>query len=236
MIKVFIFAFNRPDLLELQVDSLRKFNQDLLYITVVQDKHDDSYDDEFKKICNEIDVELVTHNAQSNRTASQYHADSVQFVYDNLLRDGDVVLFLDHDMFAIEEMNLTEMLGSNDVLGLYQERETVKYIWPGMMLFKYDSLKNLEFSLSPGSHNGQMLDTGGGTYRLFESNLSIQDSGVEYPESYNDQNLDNYAYPFELHLNNKFLHMRNSCQWDNNFVVTDHNKKTVLDFIMDEIL
>ena len=236
MIKVFIFAFNRPDLLELQVDSLRKFNQDLLYITVVQDKHDDSYDDEFKKICNEIDVELVTHNAQSNRTASQYHADSVQFVYDNLLRDGDVVLFLDHDMFAIEEMNLTEMLGSNDVLGLYQERETVKYIWPGMMLFKYDSLKNLEFSFSPGSHNGQMLDTGGGTYRLFESNLSIQDSGVEYPESYNDQNLDNYAYPFELHLNNKFLHMRNSCQWDNNFVVTDHNKKTVLDFIMDEIL
>ena len=236
MIKVFIFAFNRPDLLELQVDSLRKFNQDLLYITVVQDKHDDSYDDEFKKICNEIDVELVTHKAQSNRTASQYHADSVQFVYDNLLRDGDVVLFLDHDMFAIEEMNLTEMLGSNDVLGLYQERETVKYIWPGMMLFKYDSLKNLEFSFSPGSHNGQMLDTGGGTYRLFESNLSIQDSGVEYPESYNDQNLDNYAYPFELHLNNKFLHMRNSCQWDNNFVVTDHNKKTVLDFIMDEIL
>lgn len=236
MIKVFIFAFNRPDLLELQVDSLRKFNQNLLYITVVQDKHEDSYDEDFSRICDEIDVDLITHTAQSNRTASQYHADSVQYVYDNLLIDGDVVLFLDHDMFAIEEMNLLEMLGSHDVLGLYQERGTVKYIWPGMMLFKYDALKNLQFSFSPGSYNSQTLDTGGGTYKLFESNLSIQDSGVEYPESYNDQNLDNYSYPFELHLNNKFLHMRNSCQWNNNFVVTDHNKKTVLDFIMSEIL
>ena len=236
MIKVFIFAFNRPDLLELQVDSLRKFNQNLLYITVVQDKHEDSYDEDFTTICEEIDVELVTHNAQSNRTASQYHADSVQFVYDNHLSDGDVVLFLDHDMFAIEEMNLLEILGTHDVLGLYQERGTVKYIWPGMMLFKYDSLKNLQFSFSPGSYNGQLLDTGGGTYRLFGANLDIQDSGVEYPEFYNTLKLDDFEYPFELHLDNKFLHMRNSCQWNNNFVVTDHNKKTTLDVIMSEIL
>ena len=236
MIKVFIFAFNRPDLLELQVDSLRKFNQNLLYITVVQDKHEDSYDEDFTTICEEIDVELVIHNAQSNRTASQYHADSVQFVYDNHLSDGDVVLFLDHDMFAIEEMNLLEMLGTHDVLGLYQERGPVKYIWPGMMLFKYDSVKNLQFSFSPGSYNGQLLDTGGGTYRLFGANLDIQDSGVEYPEFYNTLKLDDFEYPFELHLDNKFLHMRNSCQWNNNFVVTDHNKKTKLDVIMSEIL
>lgn len=236
MIKVFIFAFNRPDLLEMQVDSLRKFNQDPLNITVVQDKHDDSYTEDFISICKKVDVELITHNAQSNRTASQYHADSVQFVYDNHLGDGDVVLFLDHDMFAIEEMNLTEMIGSHDVLGLYQERGPVKYIWPGMMLFKYDSLKGLEFSFSPGSYNGQMLDTGGGTYKLFESNLDIQDSDVGYPEFYNTIKLDDFDYPFELHLNNKFLHMRNSCQWNNNFVVTDYNKTEALNTLMKDFL
>lgn len=236
MIKVFLFAFNRPDLLELQVDSLRKFIQDPLNITVIQDKHNDSYDADFGDICRKLDVELIPHNARSNQAPSQHHADSVEFVYNNLLRDGDVVLFLDHDMFAIDEVNLLEELGSHDVLGLYQERGTVKYIWPGMMLFKYDSLKSLEFNFSPGSHNGQMLDTGGGTYKLFETNLAIQDSGVGYPEFYNQLKLDDFDYPFELHMENKFLHMRNSCQWNNGYVVTDHKKKAVLKMIMSDIL
>lgn len=236
MIQAFLFAFNRPDILELQVKSLRKFVKNKLSIHVVQDRHDDSYDKEFTSICRKLKVKRIIHDSQQGLSPSQYHAQSVEYVYNNHLKDGDVVLFLDHDMFAVDEIDLLEALGSHDILGLYQQRGETKYLWPGIMVFKYDSLKNIEFDFSPKVIDGKMLDSGGGTHKLFGVNLNIADSTVEYPESYNEQKLDNFDYPFELHMNKKFLHMRNSCQWNNNFVVTDFDKKNALEMIMSNLL
>ena len=231
MIKIFLFVFNRPDILELQVNTLRKFIKNNVEIIAIQDKHCDTYDEEFSNICSRLNITLHQHQANITNSPSQYHADSVQFVYDNLIGDNDLVLFLDHDMFAIDDIDLLEYIKGFDVAGLYQHRGNITYLWPGITLFKYNSIKDVDFNFSP-THN---LDTGGGTYKLFESNLKIKDTGVEYPEYYNNLSLDKFNYPFELHMDKKFLHMRNACQWNNNFQVTDLDKTEVLKQILNDL-
>lgn len=235
MIKVFIFVFNRPDILEYQILSLKKYIKNNFLITIVYDRHDGKYDEEFQNICNTYNLNLIKHEAEGNKTPSEYHAMSVDFIFTNFINDGDIVLFLDHDMFAIENIDLLKILSENDVVGLYQNRGTIRYVWPGILLFKYDSLKNINFNFLPTIHNGQHLDTGGGTYKLFDQKLKIKDSGVEYPDFYNNYPLDNFDHPPELHLSQKFLHMRNACHWHNNYKITDDKKTKIIFEILTDI-
>jgi len=232
MIKVFLFVFNRPDILNLQIKSLQKFIKNKVEIIVIQDKHDNSYDKKFSDICEHTEVSLYSHISNKNNSPSMYHANSIQYAYDNFLNDEDLVLFLDHDMFAIDYIDLVEYLNGHDAAGLYQHRGEVKYVWPGILLFDYNAIKGIKFNFLPQVYNNQTLDTGGGTYRLFEANLKIKNTNVEYPKSYKDYSLDSYQYPFELHMNQKFLHSRNGCQWNNSYNVTDFDKTNIIKKIL----
>ena len=47
--KIFIFTFNRPDLLTLQIKCLRKFAKNLNEIYVIHDSRNNEFVDEFNK-------------------------------------------------------------------------------------------------------------------------------------------------------------------------------------------
>ena len=117
-------------------------------------------------------------------------------------------------------------------MGCLQSRGDVKYIWPGLFLAKIESIKEKDFHFYPDSVRGEFLDTGGGTYMLLESDLDYYDTGVEYPSDYNGINLDDSeltrGFNFELHHEGKFLHFRNACGWDNQFITNDSDKTNVL--------
>ena len=56
--------------------------------------------------------------------------------------------------------------------------------------------------------------------------------GSAYTENNNGINLDNAeltrGFNFELHHEGKFLHFRNACGWDNQFITNDSDKTNVL--------
>lgn len=242
--KILLFTFNRPDILEKQVNSIKKHLKNNHEIIVVHDSRDYEYFDKFSQITQRLNIKLYHRNSEFGKSPSQYHADAIQWAYDSVVKDyckDDIVVFLDHDMFLIDDLDIIKFMENYDIVGCLQNRNQIKYVWPGLFIFKEKSLRDIEFDFDPQVVNGLALDTGGGTYKLLQDKkLKFRDSGVVYPDEYKglslkDPNVTN-GYDYELHLDEKFLHFRNASNWHTNFNVSDENKTLVLDKIMKDIL
>lgn len=241
MNKIFIFAFNRPDLLQKQIDTFNNYLIGDYQINLILDYREETYIEEFKNICNKNNVNFYSHKSKLGKTPSQYHSDVLNWVYKNLIESDDLVMFLDHDIFVIGKFNLESRLLDYDICGLKQTREDINYLWPGFLMFKYSSISNMEIDFSPQVINGQLLDSGGGTYNLLKnSKLKIDLVDQVYPTNYLDYDLKSESvsngFPLEIFDNYTFLHTRNASHWHNYFNVNDKNKTKVIVDIVDDFL
>jgi hypothetical protein len=230
-IQIFIFTFNRPDFLETQVECLRKNIKNNNYeINVICNYRTPDYLDQFKLICKNNNLNFYEHNSpEGNYTPSYYHGECLNWTYQNIILTKhleDCVLMLDHDMFLLEEFDILEYLNYYDFSGLLQSRSNVNYVWPGLLFLNMESLNRFELNFLPITINGITLDSGGGTYKLFD-NFKFKPYEVVYPDLFEDVDLKNIEsdYGFELHLEEKFLHYRNACFWNNQFEVSKNTKK-----------
>ena len=236
-IKIFLFTFNRPDLLQFQISCLQQYLKDDFDIFVVHDSRDEKYLNDFLEICTKNNIDMLHHQSYFGKTPSQYHADVIDWVFSFKLNDicenDDIVLFLDHDMFLVEELKITPYFDKYDVVGLLQTRKNVEYIWPGIISFVYSKLKDIDFNFQPQVVNGQQLDTGGGTYKILQDkSIRFYNTNVNYPTEYKNCDLTKYeinnGYGYELHFDDTILHFRNASSWHNNFIVNSSDKKTIL--------
>jgi hypothetical protein len=240
-LKVFIFAFNRPDLLQKQLDSFEKYLVGDYDINVVYDYREDSFGKQFKKICEDNNVNLYYHKSDPGNVPSEYHGQCINWVYSNLLEDGDYAIFLDHDMFLIDNFDLTNRLSKCDVLGHKQVRGDVVYLWPGLFAFNYSKIKHISLDFSPCIVNNESLDSGGGTFKIVEDqNINVTFFDQEYPDYYQDLNLKdsdvNNGFVFELFDNGTFLHTHNASHWHNGYEVNDKKKTEVIFSMLNQIL
>jgi hypothetical protein len=240
-LKIFIFAFNRPDLLQKQLDCFSEYLVGNYNINVIYDYREDMFGEEFSKICQNNNVKLHYHKSEPGNVPSAYHAESLTWTYENLLEDDDYVMFLDHDIFLIDKFDLKERLDKFDILGLKQSRSNVDYLWSGLFMFKYSSIKTIQFDFHQQYVEGQSLDSGGGTYKLVRNkNLNIHFVDQEYPNLYKDLDLNdpliNNGHVFEIFDNYTFLHTHNASHWHNGFEVNDTKKTEVTFNIIDDIL
>jgi hypothetical protein len=247
-IEIFTFAFNRPDLLELQVECLNKFLLNDFNLNVIHDTRNGHLVTEFETVCRKISskyrnvlVQYCAHESPEGLQSSEYHSEALQWAYDAIVKslDDTIVLFLDHDIFLTEELNLVEEMKSYDIIGLQQEREYVKYIWPGLVAFKTSSFGEINWKC--GVVEGQKVDSGGGTYKILrDQNIRFKNTGATYPDVYKGIDLTDqsvtFGYNFELHFDGKFLHSRNACNWDTFYYVKDSNKTNLLLHILNDIL
>lgn len=237
--EIFSFVFNRPDILSKQIECFKKFFIGEYNLNIVCDYRDEKYLDEFKEICKSEEVTFYEHKSQEGLGPSDYHGGCVSWAYQNCMKGKDgYALIVDHDMFLVEEFNLEQYMEHYDVAGCLQERGDVKYVWCGMVLLDLKSVEEYNFHFSPAVVRGEMLDSGGGTVELVE-NLRFKDTGVEYPDSFENIDLSTVdeGYGFELHLDGMFLHHRNACGWHNQYqVVENSRKKEVLNLMLDSFL
>ena len=243
-VKIFTFTFNRPDILQYQIDSFKTYIEDDFEFHVVYDTRDNEYLEEFSKISEENNVYFHHHVSQPGNTASFYNSDAIQWTYDNVIKpdkEDFIAMILDHDIFLIDNLNVSQFINGYDLSGLLQSRGNVEYVWPGLILFKKSSLENINFDFYPQVVDGQMLDSGGGTYELLRNkNIKFKTTNVEYPDDYNGINFNdpsnsNGGYAMELHADQKFLHFRNACNWHNGLKVNDTHKTDLLFKILSDI-
>jgi len=239
--QIFTFVFNRPDLLQKQIDCFKKFFIGDYEINVVCDYRNEKYLDSFKKISDENKINFYSHKSELNLSPSFYHGSSLTWAYNKIILEkysDEYILFVDHDMFLVEEFNIQKYMKGYDVFGCLQERNDVKYIWPGLIIFKLDSVRNINFDFLPCNVNGISLDTGGGTFKLLEK-LKCKLSSVEYPESFSGIELSLFddGFGFELHGDGMFLHSRNASSWHDGYNENKNSKKSeILNLIINSFL
>lgn len=243
-VKILVFTFNRPELLEKQVKCLYKNLKCEYEILVVHDSRQNEYVNQFSEICSKLNLEFHHHDSIEGNSPSGYHSESIQWAYDNLVKinfQDNIVVFLDHDMFLINELDVEEYLNDCDIAGCEQSRGSVKYVWPGLCLFKAKSIFPIKFDFYPCNFFGQTLDTGGGTCEILRTEgIKFKDTGVLYPSAYDEIDLTedsaHLGYPFELHMDRKFLHFRNASSWHNNMIADDDTKINVLNNILKDFI
>jgi hypothetical protein len=226
MIQIFTSVVNRPDFLEIQAKLFKKFLKNEYVFHVIDDSVEESIGNKFKDICLSNGCEYYKKTSKyrdfdshSTTIAANACADTIQWTYDNIIRkyfSDYIVLFLDSDMFLVDEFDIEEYMKDEIISGLHQKRGHVEYIWNGIMFFNMPNMKDKEIDFSNGVVEGHLTDVGGNTYLYFKKNgIKFKDTGVEYPTHFNDLDLqkDANGYNMELHLNSKFLHYRAGTNW-----------------------
>jgi len=224
MIHIFTSVVNRPDFAILQNQLFKKFLKNEYQFHIVDDSVEESVSGQFELICNQSGFSYYRKPERAVQlNPAQSCADTVQWTYDNIIRKNhcdDIVLFLDSDMFLIDEFDIEEYMKDEIISGLPQVRGHVTYMWNGIMFFNMPKIEDKNIDFSDGVIEGQMTDVGGMTYWYFKKNsIQMKETNVEYPTHYNDIDLQKDAggYNMELHLDGKFLHYRAATNWHANW-------------------
>jgi hypothetical protein len=244
-VKVFTFVFNRPDILQYQIDCFKNYLKDDYEFNVVYDTRDSEFLEQFQDICNRNGVTLHHHISQPGNTPSFYNSDAIQWTYNNVIIKDEkdcFVVILDHDNFLIESFSINDFMKKCDLAGCVQTRGSVEYVWQGLIFFRKSSIAQENFDFYPQEVEGQLLDSCGGTYKLIRNpKIRFIPTSVEYPDNYGsidlkDSSSSNGGYEMEIHLDGKFLHFRNACNWHNGLKVVDTQKTLVLHTILKDFI
>lgn len=232
MLKIYTIAVNRPDFLLLQHRTFYRFLADPYQLIVINDgKGEDAL-----KIGNMARrLELDHHNVERPRrdTANYAHARSIQWAYDNFIsKDDDVSVLLDGDMFLGAKFSVRDWLGNHALAGIPQNREHVRYIWPGLVFMNMRKLPDKRsLSFWPDVVDGQRVDVGGHSHEYLRDHPWVEVRWIQRDASdkgcirTQEQFLEAKRFGMEIALS--FLHYRCGTNWDHQSA-DHHTKKTEL--------
>jgi glycosyltransferase involved in cell wall biosynthesis len=188
-------SFNRPDFIEIQYQTFKKFLKNDYEFVVFNDASKDYLCTQINKTCKQLGLSCIRipqeiHNRpylkrwpQENfnhpciRCANvvQYSLDTVGFMHD------DIVMIIDSDMFLIKELNIQELMKAYDLVGVAQYREKdIVYLWNGLVFFNMKTLPNKhQINFNCGRVEDVAVDVGGHTYYYLKNNPTIRKQFVD---------------------------------------------------------
>lgn len=228
-VQVFTSVVNRPDFVETQHKLFKKFLKDDYQFNVVDDSLDENISSEFKEVCEKYNITYY-RKSQENRSSNEsrwagarHATETIQWTFDEIIKKkhaDELVLFLDSDMFLLDDFSVVEHMENEIISGLLQERGHVKYIWNGIMFFDMEKvfLVDPDLNFSDGMVEGEMTDIGGHFHYYFKkNNVIMKETNVTYPTHFNDIEIQDdqitNGFNFELHVDGKFLHYRAGTNW-----------------------
>lgn len=199
-------VYNRPDFIETQHKSLKKFLKcDFKYIVInnakfskIDQTKDSNYlIKEIKQICEKLDIEtyevtecqnVLNKSPAGNINGGKYSADpyacnyAMQWVFDKIIPQTNGKVFLvDSDLFLINDINLEKSLDEFDAIYIPQYRgNNVKYIWNmccGFNFINYPKLLDLNWTYT--TINGHRCDVGANTHFFLKENDKMRQLPIE---------------------------------------------------------
>lgn len=181
-------SYNRPDFIEYQALTLKKFLKDDYEFIVFNDGPTNKLADLIAKACEEMSIRCIRVPQEIHQQPYLPHdpwedwncpsvrtANAIQYSFDTLCFDYDgIVAVIDSDMFLIRDFSIADYLKDYDIAAVAQWRGSmgcVKYIWNGIMFFNMNTLPNKRsLNFNCGTILGNHTDTGGFTYYYFKEN------------------------------------------------------------------
>lgn len=182
-------AFNEPTLIERQIIQIQKHVTDEAFKFVVVDNSTrKAMRRTIKAVCERLDTDYVAVPRYITRTvntritwAGNSHGTALNYAYYQVIDKLKPHRFaiIDHDVFPIEDCNLTSRLGERDFYGVVRHRPPGWYLWPGWCLFRYDVMAEAQPDFLPCFFGGEFLDAGGSNYQQLYRHYNIQTT--EFP-------------------------------------------------------
>lgn len=238
-ILIITHAFNRPDFIEYQAKTFKKFLQDRYEFVVFNDANDPIMSEQIQNTCQQLKIlcfnvpQFIQKDIEwaSKRTANaiQYSLLALGFDYEG------IVFIIDSDMFLIKPLSIQNFLGDYELYGARQSNGEIVYLWNGLVIMDMATLPNKEtisFNCTP--IRGKAVDTGGHLHYYLTNNPDIKlktygdiqinqlprDSdhlkalGFDYTTCdfiLNHDSSDTHGMQF--HADNNFLHYRAGGNW-----------------------
>jgi hypothetical protein len=198
--KIITPVVNNPNFIEIQYYTLKKYVIGDYEFIVFNDckkfedftnNYDTSLYNIIKNTCKQLNIKCIdipNNHHKLTECGCTRCADSLNYMFSYQQNNPDKYLILDSDMFLIDYFYVNEY-SRFDTAFVLQTRDTINYMWSGLVYFNMNKIKNPE--LLTWNHIQGVLDVGG----LTENWLKVQNNNQYIPKveelRYNKKNYDN---------------------------------------------
>lgn len=207
-IRIITFAHKRPDFIEFQYNSIKKYVKcDYEYIVFNNAVDDEKLKNKIHENCSKlgvkcIDVVLEDHlketNGEINFTGTKYTSPNLACSYPlvwlwsdkNFIKQEKYLCIMDSDMFFIENINILDMMKNKDMIYIpqYRERGVIKYIHSHFICLNFEKNPNLlNLNWNPGRVYGVPVDVGGQNHFFLQENENKMNS--DYIDEYSIEDI-----------------------------------------------
>lgn len=220
--KIFTYVFNNPKYLIYQNKCLRKFVAETFEFICLDNSKEVKYHEEFKKICQEHNITYIMNAAPDHSLEGTSHQAALKWSWDaHIKQTQDIIVMLDHDMFAIKPLSFLELLNQSAVAGGKESRGQIEYLHPALMIFNTSEMSDKEtINFRGGVIEGQQCDSGGELYYYFQKHPELKITALGHGHLSDENPLAsdlikkyNCNPVFEIWAD-KFFHPRNGSNWD----------------------
>lgn len=168
-------SYNRPDFIEIQYQTLKKFLRDEYEFIVFNDAIDQNIYDQIVQVCGKHDIQCIPMPQELHHPCnypSVRHCSIIKYTLETIgFKADDIIAFLDSDLFLIREFSIRECMENFDIAGLEAYREHVKYLWPGLIFLDMRTMPNKEtIRFECAMIDGICTDSGGSTHYYIKNN------------------------------------------------------------------
>ena len=166
-ILIIVPVYNRPDFIEMQHKTFKKFLQEDYELMMFNDANDPVMKKTIEATCRRLGITCVRvpqelHNVDPNChkfSASYRHGEVMQFAFENYgFYHDDIVMLIDSDVFLIREFSVRNYLGDCDLFGVFQNCLVPQLCFLNMP--KLENPQELNFRADIAPWNGCLLDAG----------------------------------------------------------------------------
>ena len=128
-------AYNRPDFIELQLNSFKKWVKDFEFVV-----YDNSLDDQVEKECKRLglkSIKVSSHGGTANANASG----AITQMWKDLQKEKGIITFIDSDMFLTAPI---PDIKEYDAAFAYLYAKGITYPWASYWMFNMDTFPHKE--------------------------------------------------------------------------------------------
>jgi glycosyltransferase involved in cell wall biosynthesis len=172
-------AFNNSQTIERQISLIKKYIQGEYNYIVADNSSDKTVRKAIENLCIKNSVGYIGLPRNYLTTVigggSYSHGASLNWVYYRIIkkRQPRYFGFIDHDLFPVKSISLSQKLESHPVYGHLVSGKNYWYLWAGLCFYQFDFVKNKKMDFLPAKFQKQHLDTGGGNWHTIYSKMDV---------------------------------------------------------------
>lgn len=182
-------SYNRPDFIEVQCKTFKKFLKDEYEFVVFNDAKDRTLANQIKQTCEKLELRCIRipqeiHDRPylKRLPGEQKHAPAVRncnvvmYSLDQLGFEHDgIVGIIDSDMFLVRDFSVESFMRNYDIAGIPQHNGHRKYVWIGLAFMDMSSMPDKRaINFNCGKIDGVAVDAGGYTAHYINSHPDLR--------------------------------------------------------------